>query len=302
MKKNLKQFLCFGLAITCSLFFFFVLFNPKARKLNKIPLKEREYLEHFFRTAFTYDGLGYTLFGDKPVTETAYFDPGLLKRYDPIVDSLGSLRPFNLRMKKGYECLEKYRDLFSSKNIKITRSKNFTDNELICVFFINVREFAKTVNENLKDFKDVLGNDLTPELLLERILHSEDIFGEVLKNHQGLIGTLLGFGRNNAWLFHQREEREYWNRKSALLSRGPFTLKLPHRRNFIEEKLRRFDDEGVFDFNPLFLSLPAFAADPNSIETQQLKKKYLTQYHAILQQYRNKDFLEVTLRQITTNQ
>jgi len=49
--------------------------------------------------------------------------------------------------------------------------------------------------------------------------------------------------------------------------------------------------------NYKFLYLPAFMADPNSIETRELKKKYLEQRRFIQEVYSHGHFLEITLNQ-----
>jgi hypothetical protein len=66
---------------------------------------------------------------------------------------------------------------------------------------------------------------------------------------------------------------------------------------YLDSKLSIFDDRQVIDLNPLLLQLPTFVADPEHPETQQLKIEYEKQYKDILRRYKDKDFLEVTLRQ-----
>lgn len=302
--KIMKLILSLFVVISCSLLIYFTANNSAIRKLNAIPLDERKCLELFFRTAFANDGLGYTIFGEKPMTVVSFFDPLASMKRSLIDCSFCSFNAENLRTKKGCELLEKYRSLFCSKTIKIKKCKNFIANDVNCILFINVGVFTKTVDDNLSDFKKILGETITPDLLLERILQTDDVFGEVLKNHQGLIGTLLGYGRNNAWLFHQREEGYFFNGMDSLLALDSFSIKRPRtiltkeEIQEIDHKLSVFDERGILDFNPLLMSLPCFVADQSTAETKGLKSKYQSQYRDIVHRYENRDFLEVTVNQI----
>jgi hypothetical protein len=50
----------------------------------------------------------------------------------------------------------------------------------------------------------------------------------------------------------------------------------------------------------LFVQLPHFVADLESDETKQLREKYLQQRRKICEIYRDGDFLEITLRRLTS--
>ena len=300
----MKLILCLLVVISCSLIIFFTSNSAAIRKLNAISRDERKCLELFFRAAFANDGLGYTIFGEKPMTVVGFFDPLASEKRSQIDCSFSFLNPENLRIKKGCELLEKYKNLFCSKTIKIKKCKNFIANDVSCILFINVDVFTKTVDDNLSDFKKILGETITSDLLLERILQTDNVFGEVLRNHQGLIGTLLGYGRNNAWLFHMREEGCFFNGMDSLLTWDSFSIKRPRtiltkeEIQEIDHKLSVFDERGILDFNPLLMRLPCFLADHSTVETKKLKSKYQSQYRDIIHRYENQDFLEVTVDQI----
>ena len=205
------------------------------------------------------------------------------------------------------ELWNKYQHFFPMKDYAFIKSKNFVDNNYVALIFINKKEFLKTVRNHLNDFKEVLGNGITPESLLEEVLKSQNVFGDVLKHHQGLIGTVLGFGRHNAWLFHRREEiLSLSGEISPLLGKPTHFLKKFSEFRFQEEldalnhALQQFDDRRILDFNPLIMGLPGFVADPNATETQQLKAEYERQYRQIIHRYQKGDFLEITLRQMTS--
>jgi len=273
-----------------------------AEKLKALSSDERKCLDLFFRDAFAFDGLGYTLFGDKPMTAAGYSESkGKCRDIDDFFNStFSSFFAESLRARRGYEILKKHWDHFQIKGFGMVRCKNFIDNDYTIVLFINKKAVLATARKHLADFKGVLGDDITPEILLSKMLVSDDVFGGVLKNHQGLIGTLLGYGRHNAWLFQRREEID------PIVLKMNFSLRPMGRGsqseiNDVNDKLQRFDDRSILDFNPLLLKLPSFCADPQAKETAQLKINYQRQYRKIIQRYRNRDFLEVTLEQMAKN-
>lgn len=277
-----------------------------AQKLKNIPQDDRQYLDHFFR--FEFSSLGYSLFGNKPVAVLGYCDPlAEIKTIDDMFDRVFcTFDPINLGKYRGWEVWKKYQHLFPMKNYAFIESKNFVENNYKAVIFINKKTFLKTVRKYLNDFKEVLGNSVTPERLLEETLKSKDVFGDVFKHHQGLIGTVLGYGKHNAWLFHRREEISSLSgeispllKKSSILVKRRSKPLLQEELDSLNQKLQGFDDRGVLDFNPLFMSMPGFAADPNADETKQLKKEYEQQYRQIIHRYQKSNFLEITIKQMT---
>ncbi len=254
-------------------------------------MNDREALEFFFRIAVAFDSFGYALFGDKPIAISGFYE--WKDSSDIRFDSICS----NVQMRDGWETWKKHEHLFPMKNYILVKCENLVDNDFAAILFINKNAFLKTVQENLSDFRSILGDEVSPENLLLKFLECEDVFGEVLKNHEGLIGTLLGYGRNNAWLFHRRKQI------TSLLENKPYSLNhysksLLDELEAINQSLHNFDDREFYYLNFLFMGLPGFVAEPDSQETQQLKKKYENQYHEIMRRYVEKDFLEVTFEQM----
>lgn len=275
-------------------------------KLENLSKEEQKTLEFFFRSFYSPDSFGYTLFGDKPLSVTIYAIPKNEPSPEDSIDSvLNIYHPENLRKYCGWEIWKKNQNLFPMQKYAFVESKNFVEGEFTAILFINKKEFLKVVDENLNDFRKVLEREITPESLLDEVLNSENVFGHVLKNHQGLIGTLLGYGRNNAWLFHRREKLfSCFEKQSPLLGRARLDFKLsesfPRREyDYLKSVLKPFDDRGILDFNPLLLGLPNFAADLQTQETKLLKVKYENQYREIVHHFDKGNFLETTLTWMT---
>ncbi len=309
MKKT-KLFL-FSLIVLAALVFFYFSENRHrsiALRLKQIPQDEYQCLDVFFRTYI--DDLGYCLFGNKPMAVFGYRDPLVqVKEVDAMFDRFYfTFGPINLNRYRGWELWKKNQRFFPMKNYAFIKSKNFIDNDYEALVFINKKEFIETVHNHLSDFRKVLGKEITPEGLLEEVLTSKDVFGDVFKHHQGLIGTVLGYGRNNAWLFHRREEMASSNGAISPLLGRPTNFIKKLSKSFSQEELEAFnqilqpfDNRGILDFNPLYLGLPGFVADPNSEETKQLKVRYEQQYRQIIHRYQKGDFLEITLQQMTSD-
>jgi len=299
-----KAIFIFVVAILVMPLFFFIVSQSQysvRKNLQKIPAEERDCLEWFLRRAVAGDTLGYVLFGEKPIAVIGFCDPQVqLHWIEDWIDHIPrSLYADNLKMLRGWEVWEKHKDLFPLRNYAFVQSKNFVENDFQALIFINKKAFLKTVRLYLNDFRAVLGNDVTPELLLREVLQSNDVFSKVFRNHQGLIGTILGYGRHNAWLFHEREMshpymKVRWNRL-VKLSAGNGR----NKQKKICQLLQPFVDGKSSDLNMFSLGLPRFVADLHHAETRNLKREYWDVYQHIMERYKKHDFLEATLEQMT---
>lgn len=281
MKKIFSLFvvvcLCLGL--------FFIEFQNKnttsvTQKLTQIPKEDREHLEWFFY--YLHRDFSYVLFGKKPMAFCCFLDTKSTVGVQPFdlawIYFLDPLHIDSLRLKKGLETWEKYKKLFPSSTFVIVSTRHPCTHhyDWIKITIIHKKHFLQKIRDHLDDFKAVLGNQITPKEILQRCQY-EDI-SDILHHHDGLLGTLLGFGRNNSWLFYK------------LYTENDET---------IESQLQSFTEGDILDFNPLFMTLPGFRAVPNDPETVQLKESYLKQYKNIIHHYQKGNFLEITLKQLS---
>lgn len=232
--------------------------------------QEREYLTNLFKYLFFMSGFAYTIFGDKPMS----FDSIDMTREFKSVDGFDYMAIEHIldgyRTREGWETWKKYAYLFPLKGYSVIFYTAPEHADYVDIAIINHQEFINTVNNHLADFQNVLEQDLKPEQILERyILQDNDVFTRI-RNHDGLFGTLLGFGRENAW--------EYMRRSGGQTMEG-----------FILEEL--YDTERI--------SSPLFKALSNTKETADLRKKYFFQQQEINVIYQRPDFLELVLRKLT---
>ncbi len=281
MKKIFWSF-C-GCLISFLCLFLFLRNDQKTHKLSQkighIPERDRKSLEWFFY--YLNGDFSYVLFGNKPMATCCFLDTKSTSGVQPFRYSwiyfLDPLHIDNLRLRKGWETWEKYKDLFPSNTFVMTiRKYPYTPQyDWVEIVMIHKEHFLQKIRDHIEDFRTILGDQITAEEILQRC--QQENIHEVLHHHAGLLGTLLGYGRNNAWLFHQ------------------FSLD----KN-IDGQLQSFTEGDILDFNPLLMTLPGFRVIPNDPETLNLKKDYLKQYKTIIHRYKEGNFLEITLKQLTT--
>jgi hypothetical protein len=257
---------------------------------------DRLAIDTFFRIFLLKSAGAYTLFSDKPMTFDSYFDP--------FAGEWTSLcrRSYleNMQLRKGWEAWEKYQHLFPSHQF-LLQSRRLNSNQVELVL-IHKKHVIQIMKQHLSDFQKVMGEKITPLELLSRYQKGDVALFDLLKEHHGLLGILLGFGKRNAWLYQKRERisEDFY----------PFTLKThpypsPGFKTLAEERAYYQNTlTGAFTHENSrkcfkFLYVPGFVADPESTETQELQKKYLQQRSFIHAIYSHGNFLETTLKRLS---
>src|SRR5205807_1448449 len=98
--------------------------------------------------------------------------------------------------------------------------------------------------------------------LLETYESSHVSLFELLEEHHGLLGMLLGFGKKNSALFHLREK--------ILKKRNQFTMNSGNPS--LDQLSCAFTDSKTKHYKALYL--PNFLSDRTSEETKTLRQKY----------------------------
>jgi hypothetical protein len=231
--------------------------------------KDRDYLEYFFKYTIKFSSFGYVLYGSKPMSIDTYkytAPKQPINWVDFILDYIQDGCLLNkYYLKKGWETWEKYHNRFPMNNfVLISYKAPWDPNNYMEFCLINRSNFIQTVNDHLDDFKAILGSEVTSESILENYL-AQDSYFSLIRSHDGLFGSLLGYGRNNAWAFYNDD-------KNLL----PFS-----------------------EFSPLSQIWPSlFKALPGE-ETQILKEKYMRQREEIEYIYSDGKFLSRTLLKLS---
>jgi hypothetical protein len=269
--------------------------------LQVIPKKDRQRLEHFFLKSIDWDAMGYVLFGDKPM---AYLD-GIDKKLEPF-NSFGSflyaISPRRIQAENGFKTWRKYAKLFPMNRFVFLYEENET---ALSGVFINKQSFVNKVQECAEDFKNILQRDVTGEQLLAEG-NCQPLLTEVLQNHDVLLGILFGFGRENAYAFYKRALMSSFEQKRDFQKK--FHFGDPWEKEFkeLDEKLEKVSwlsgyITGDHLKNLDLIMYPGFCALLEDPETMLLKEHYTQTREEMIDYYRGKDFLEATLKLLTSN-
>ena len=226
--------------------------------------RDRERLEYLFRELIVYNSAGYTLLGSKPVSLDCVFKP--LFKWD-FLFLWHTYYPSNLKKYRAWKTWQKYESHFNRGDIQIWSEPSawIENGELILI--ASKRNMTRAAQERPGEFPE----NIQMKEVVKSCLNQDD-----------LLGILLGYGGNNAKLFHE----------------GRFLKGI-----FSEEFHDLYDDSKTalnFTFGwprmdiSEILVYPMFMADTEAQESKDLKACYLKTRFEIIDYYRNKEFLEAT--------
>ena len=290
-KKNYtKRFL-----ITASVFILLIIANfyPKKhidiveKKIKTMSSREIKYLKYAINHSLSYSPFAYTLFGEKPMSFDGYLESTFIEStYKNQKNKRAALKEHR-KLQKGWEVWEKYSHLFPSKNYILKKHENPSMSLFVDIILINKKAFVEIVETYRADFEKVLGKNFNGQEILIDFEQGQGVLLEKILAHDGLLGTVLGFGRNNAWNFHRRTE---------LKKLTQINTSLEQELAYLTKKLKPFNDE--LKFLPRFMYLPFFVADIESEETKKLKEKYIEDKKKTWKIYKKFNFLEAILFQL----
>ena len=273
--------------------------KDSAAILKMMPDRDRKRLEYFFLESIGWDALGYVLFGNKPMSFGGYD-----QKTDPF-KSLSSfcyaISPRRIQSKNGFETWKKYEKLFPMSRFVVLYEETASE---VTFMFINKKNFIQAVEKHAEIFRRILNREMTGEELL-REGACRPLLSEVLANNDELIGILLGFGRENAHLYHLRSQLTSEKEENDFCERFHFGCPWEKEDKEFEKK---FDSIGWVSAyitgahlkNLDLITLPGFCAVIDHPETLCLKQHYLETKEKIIDYYKDKDFLEATLSMLTS--
>ena len=232
----------------------------------RLSRREARRLELFFRELLIKDPFAYTLAGSKPTSFGGFRKP--LPPFFTIQSS---------PMYQGWKIWEKYRSTFENPRFAFWIEENpWVKNDLL-VILADQNHCDRMIRQHRSDFEQVLvksPNDFS------ELKNSQPFFQNALRNHDALMGILLGFGRENSWnYFNQKKQKFIWGKKKVF------------------EMIYRLKIRSLWFRTPQVrdMLLPFFMGDPHSSESKELKKTYAATREKLIEYYEGKDFLEATL-------
>lgn len=247
--------------------------NPQTSvqaNLATLTSQEKEYMTNFFKFSFFSDGLGYVLFYDKPMNMTAINISQKLElpSGEDYMEPIHILNQYKLR-----ECWgtwTKYSDLFALKNFTILTEWT---SDVLMIRIINHKNFKKMVSKHLVDFQQVIGTQLTAQKILEECIKGRGRVYDTVMHHDGLLGTLLGYGRDNAWEFMRQGGGKKMDGLGEVLPEGSKEIQGIH-----------------------------FCVISGTKETEFLRVNYEKQRQKLNLLYHSNDFLEQVLTKLTSDE
>lgn len=243
-----------------------------------LSVKDRKRLAGLMQKLFAEDSFAYTILGSKPISWETYQNPLPLSNWTRFYDSFSE---HNRTLRSGWKTWEKYQHLFPSAHLWAENPKCYPGS--ISILIVNEDRFNDVVNKNKRDFQEVLCREIVDGFQLIREAKNRSLLNEVLEGHQGLIGIVLGYGRDNSWQFLEGCKNRtvigwVWEEENG---------------SFVEESIE--SDITLTDYYLSHYSCPSFAGDPNSAESLALKSEYLLTKQKVMEYYKGKNFLEATL-------
>lgn len=256
--------------------------------------------EVYWRILFRDYGMGYTLFGDKPMT----FDRYYYANADHILEPKG----------KSIAAFWEEQPPISNKHFCLKKVRYYQNDEQFEEFFlINKPACLGVIQQYLDEFQEEFPACMSGEEILDSICECGP---HCITNHR-LLGLLLGFGDHNTYLFQRRYDLE-----SDLERQIPFqdpslisTLSFAERINYccgrklaltpsaiswnailkeireLDQRLKPFNNLIAYE-NLLPFPLPSFVVDPYNQETKNLLEHYLEENKRIASIYYAPDFLK----------
>jgi len=243
-----------------------------------LPIKDRKKLAGLMQKLFAENSFAYTILGSKPVAWETYQNPLPLSNWTRFYNAFSE---HNRTIRSGWKTWEKYKHLFPSAHLWAESPKCHPG--LISILIVNEDRFNDVVNKHKKDFQEVLCREIVDGFQLIREAKHRSLMNEILEGHQGLIGIVLGYGRDNAWQF-----LEGCKNRTAI-----GCVWTEEYSSFVEDAIGSNDT--LTDYYLSHYSCPSFAGDPNSVESLILKTEYISTRQKIIDYYKDKDFLEATL-------
>jgi hypothetical protein len=154
------------------------------------------------------------------------------------------------------------------------------DGDVVFLALVDKIKLIEIVKLHIQDFQEVLqSQSISPDDL--SVNRNVDCFLGGL-NSDCLFGILLGFGRDNAWIFQKYKENDLKDCPMVSMWRDKEGSWLER----INEKDLSFEP-----WEPSDLFYPPFACDPNTEETRQLKHTYEAEREQIIKYYQGKDIV-----------
>ncbi len=243
--------------------------------LKKLSYEERFYLKTFFCSFLKNEDLGHVLLGNtKPASFCA-------------IDKKSHRKSFYQKLLlKGWECWKRSEELFPHPNfVFIEEEVSFGDEEVLHIFVINEKTLIAALQKNTELFKEVLGQEFTPESFLVS-MQKEQCLRPLLNHDEALFGIVLGFGAESSVAYKERHKH----------------IDMGDREWTAPEWTSNYKGVEARCGKKCRLHPVGFVGNPDSAEVKGLLERYTQELDAISETYgRSKNPLIFVLQKLSEN-
>lgn len=248
------------------------------KALQQLSLNERFYLRVFFRSLIYENHGGHTLFFQKPISLLSFISE-IPRTHAPY--RFNSYK--NMLIARGWKVWNQFQSLFEHSNFifmeeKVQYEYSGSRNDVVNVYFIRKPALLKVIVDNKEIFEQILGENFSPEKLIEAIERKEPLTS-LLDNNEGLLGILLGYGTKSSMAYESKLEDI---RRSGYKQVG--------LHSFRAQKILGCKIEPV-----------SILSIPGSLEAQNIIDRYSLELAKIQKVCYRRDLLKTTLLRLSEN-
>lgn len=277
----------FSLLVSSYLFFSACQSPQEETPAFEISAEERVWLSEFFKNIMLNNHGIYTLWGSKPIT-LIVIDDYTKEEREAFFQSLSDAEKkeyFSIESSDLLDDWKKWEKIsyrFPMNRYVLFKTDLFDEPHTVFVLLVDMLKTATTIQEHYTQFREVVGFDFSPLEMALEIKQKDSKFWKKIENSY-LLGLLFGYGKTNSTLFHWKHFDhpqscdEFCKNMQTLFSNE-------RKAGYIKYTIDNFDipDFISFDDNDLII------------------EKYKEERTKIQQLYKGKDFLNMTLKKLTS--
>lgn len=255
----------------------------------EVSREEKVWMEKFFRDLLFEELGAFTLWGSKPITEIVLYtsEAEMATSYENLTENEDCYISEKYDLPKNWEKWEKISSRFPMKRYLLFKSHTSEDENASFVYFVDVLKTAALMQDHYDLFRKAVGFDFHPlEVVLEMPNPHSRFWKKMAraKDRSLLWGLLFGYGKINSYTFH-------WKYFDCPESCSSYAEALPN-------KFSNPSPKGRVHISAENFTIPPFVSFEKDDEMIQRYQKERDEIKAV---YKGKDFLDLTLRKLSTN-
>lgn len=272
---------------------FFVLSSCRSSSESQsiiLSYEEHRALESLFSHFLLQEGGAYTLFGSKPMSFEVLSHISEKEKQEFLSFSSHHIIKNELDFFENWNVWKCLKDQFPmSRFLLVERKPPAFSIAESSVFLVNIAATAYTLQQHYQKFRAAVSDDFDPLDIVFEVQDNNSHFWNTILAREDLLGILLGYGEENAWLFVRAKAWEEQKSSTEHDSKSRFLASL---------SIQSPGSNALSSFDASF-PLPCFGCYAEK-ESLSLIKKYESERNEIKRIYQGKDFVQITLDRLTS--